>query len=39
MISGTRYRLDREINRQLSLSREIARAQTQLSTQKRIRVD
>jgi flagellar hook-associated protein 3 FlgL len=36
MISGTRYRLDREINRQLSLSREIARAQTQLSTQKRI---
>ena len=36
MISGTRYRLDQEINRQLSLSREIARAQTQLSTQKRI---
>jgi flagellar hook-associated protein 3 FlgL len=36
MISGTRYRLDQEVNRQLSLSREIARAQTQLSTQKRI---
>lgn len=36
MISGTRYRLDQEINRQLSLSREIGRAQTQLSTQKRI---
>lgn len=36
MISGTRYRLDREVNRQLSLSRGIARAQTQLSTQKRI---
>jgi flagellar hook-associated protein 3 FlgL len=36
MISGTRYRLDQEINRQLSLSREIAKAQTQLSTQKRI---
>lgn len=36
MISGTRYRLDQEINRQLSLSREIAKAQTQLSTEKRI---
>ncbi len=36
MISGTRYRLDQEVNRQLALSREIARAQTQLSTQKRI---
>jgi len=36
MISGTRYRLDQEINRQLSLSRDIAKAQTQLSTQKRI---
>ena len=36
MISGTRYRLDQEINRQLALSREIAKAQTQLSTQKRI---
>src|SRR6478672_4501414 len=36
MISGTRYRLDQEISRQLSLSRDIAKAQTQLSTQKRI---
>jgi flagellar hook-associated protein 3 FlgL len=36
MISGTRYRLDQEINRQLSLSGAIAKAQTQLSTQKRI---
>ena len=36
MISGTRYRLNQEINRQLSLSRDIATAQTQLSTQKRI---
>ena len=27
MISGTRYRLDQEVNRQLSLSREIAKAQ------------
>ena len=36
MISGTRYRLDQEINRQLALSRDVARAQTQLSTQKRI---
>jgi flagellar hook-associated protein 3 FlgL len=36
MISGTRYRLDQEINRQLSLSRDIAKAQTQLSTQKRL---
>jgi flagellar hook-associated protein 3 FlgL len=36
MISGTRYRLDQEINRQLALSRDIAKAQTQLSTQKRI---
>jgi flagellar hook-associated protein 3 FlgL len=36
MISGTRYRLDQEINRQMALSREVARAQTQLSTQKRI---
>ena len=36
MISGTRYRLDQEINRQLALSRDIAAAQTQLSTQKRI---
>ncbi|HTU13322.1 MAG TPA: flagellin [Allosphingosinicella sp.] len=36
MISGTRYRLDQEISRQLSLARDIARGQTQLSTQKRI---
>jgi len=36
MISGTRYRLDQEINRQLALSRDVAKAQTQLSTQKRI---
>ena len=36
MISGTRYRLDQEISRQLALSRDIAKAQTQLSTQKRI---
>ena len=36
MISGTRYRLDQEINRQLTLRRDIATAQTQLSTQKRI---
>jgi flagellar hook-associated protein 3 FlgL len=36
MISGTRYRLDQEIGRQLALSRDIAKAQTQLSTQKRI---
>jgi len=36
MISGTRYRLDQEINRQVALSRDIAKAQTQLSTQKRI---
>lgn len=36
MISGTRYRLTQEINRQLALSRDIARAQTQLSSQQRI---
>ena len=36
MISGTRYRLDQEISQQLALSRDIAKAQTQLSTQKRI---
>ncbi len=36
MISGTRYRLDQEINRQIVLSRDVAKAQTQLSTQKRI---
>ena len=38
MISGTRYRLDQEISRQQALSRGIARAQTQLSTQKRIQL-
>jgi flagellar hook-associated protein 3 FlgL len=36
MISGTRYRLNQEINRQLTLGREIARAQTEISTGKRI---
>ena len=36
MISGTRYRLDQEVNRQLALSRDIAKAQTQISTEKRI---
>lgn len=36
MISGTRYRLDQEVGRQLALSRDIAKAQTQLSTTKRI---
>ncbi len=36
MISGTRYRLDQEVNRQLALSRDIAKSQTQLSTQKRL---
>ena len=36
MISGTRYRLTAEINRQSDLAREIARAQMQISTQKRI---
>ena len=36
MISGTRYRLTMEINRQLALARDIARAQTEISTGKRI---
>lgn len=36
MISGTRYRLTQEVNRQLTLGREIARAQTEISTGKRI---
>ena len=36
MISGTRYRLTMEINRQLALSRDIVRAQTEISTTKRI---
>lgn len=36
MISGTRYRLTMEIDRQIALSREIARGQTEISTGKRI---
>jgi flagellar hook-associated protein 3 FlgL len=36
MISGTRYRLTMEINRQLALSRDISRAQTEITTGKRI---
>ena len=36
MISGTRYRLTMEINRQIALSREIARNQTEIGTGKRI---
>jgi flagellar hook-associated protein 3 FlgL len=36
MISGTRYRLTMEINRQLALSRDIARGQTEITTTKRI---
>jgi flagellar hook-associated protein 3 FlgL len=36
MISGTRYRLTMEINRQLALSRDIVRAQTEISTGKKI---
>jgi flagellar hook-associated protein 3 FlgL len=36
MISGTRYRLTMEINRQLALGRDIALAQTQISTGKSI---
>ncbi len=36
MITGTRHRLDMEVNRQLSLGREIARAQTEITTGKRI---
>ena len=36
MISGTRYRLDQEINRQLACRATSRKAQTQLSTQKRI---
>jgi flagellar hook-associated protein 3 FlgL len=36
MISGTRYRLTMEINRQTALSRDIARGQTEISTGKRI---
>lgn len=36
MISGTRYRLTLEINRQLALARDIERAQTEISTGKRV---
>jgi flagellar hook-associated protein 3 FlgL len=36
MITGTRYRLTMEINRQLSLARDIERGQTEISTGKRI---
>lgn len=36
MITGTRYRLTMEINRQLSLARDIERAQTEISTGKRV---
>ena len=36
MISGTRHRLTMEINRQLTLGRDIARGQTEISTGKRI---
>lgn len=36
MISGTRYHLTTEINRQARLAAEIARAQTQISTGKRL---
>ena len=38
MISGTRYRLTLEINRQLALAREIERGQTEISTGKRVQV-
>ena len=36
MISGTRYRLTAEINRQVNLGREIARTQVEIATGKRI---
>ncbi|HEY0114450.1 MAG TPA: flagellin [Allosphingosinicella sp.] len=36
MITGTRYQLQLEVNRQLRLSTEIARAQAEISTGKRI---
>lgn len=36
MITGTRYRLTLEINRHLALARDIERAQTEISTGKRI---
>jgi flagellar hook-associated protein 3 FlgL len=36
MISGTRYQLQREVNRQLQLATDVARAQAEISTGKRI---
>lgn len=36
MINGTRYRLTRDIDRQVALARDIARGQTEISTGKRI---
>jgi flagellar hook-associated protein 3 FlgL len=36
MINGTRYRLTMDINRQIALSRDIARSQTEITTGKRI---
>jgi flagellar hook-associated protein 3 FlgL len=36
MINGTRYRLTMQVNQQITLSREIARKQTEISTAKRI---
>src|SRR3954471_1176622 len=36
MINGTRYRLTMQVNQQIALSRDIARSQTQISTNKRI---
>lgn len=36
MISGTRYRLTMEINRQSAIARDIERAQVEISTEKRI---
>jgi flagellar hook-associated protein 3 FlgL len=36
MISGTRYQLQRDVNRQMRLATEVARAQAEISTGKRI---
>lgn len=36
MISGTRYQLQREVNRQLRLATDVARAQAEISTGRRI---
>lgn len=36
MITGTRFRMTAEINRQAQLARDIARAQTEISSEKRI---